>query len=262
MKEMFLRALRWLLARPSYMLLAANDDRLAGRPPRRSRFAWCGVLGLSLAWGAALAGLWAAMAAVFGEAYTGLPLIPALSVVLAMTLWLYRCAVLSLAEALVGTANRPLGVCVVVVSLLVAAVGVGRWTSPSLYLPVWLQWMQPYPRYRVIILAPVWGAWSMLVTCQFRKPSADTEPAVVSLAKGAGPISTTVSMGALMAWTLWWFSFLPWLRLLVPAVTVVAAIVGGSLLCRRAGGLRRSALLANNVLTQFVFWMSYLAACR
>ncbi len=245
------------------MLLTASDDLLAQQPPRRFRHAWWGVLALSLAWGAALACLWAVMWAAFSHGYTGLPLIPALSIVAAMTLWLYRPATLSLADALAGRADRSLGVCLIVVSFLVAAVGLRHWAvdRPS-YLWGWLQWLMPYPKFRVIVLAPVWGAWSMLVTCRFRRPSTDTAPAVRALAEGAGPLITTVSMGAIMAATLWWLSFLPWTVLLIPAVTIVTAVVGGLLLCRRAGGLRRSALLANNLLTQFAFWMAYMACPR
>lgn len=256
---------RGLLSRPSYMLLAASDDELSRQPPQRFVHAWWGLLLLSLAWGVALACLWAGAWAVFAHSSTSLHLIPALSFVLATTLWLYRPATLSLAEALAGRDARSLGVSVVVVSLLLAGIGLpGGGVRSSLHLSVWWQWLQPYPEYRVLILAPVWGAWAMLVTCQFRKPCDQTEPAVVALARGAGPIVATASMGALMAASLCWLNFLPWTRVLIPAVAAVVATVGGPVLCIRAGGLKRSALLAGNLLTQFAFWMAYLAclACR
>ena len=67
-------------------------------------------------------------------------------------------------------------------------------------------------------------------------------------------------MGAVLAATLLYFHFLDWpWRLLIAGVTVFVAICGGVILCRRGGGLRRSALLAVNVLTQTAFILAYLA---
>ncbi len=259
MKDTLARIFRVLSCRPSYMLLTASDADLADQPPARFARAWLGVLTLSLAWGVAMAGLWSGVWLAFGDLYAGLPLIPALSIVIAMTLWLYRIAALSLADALVGQANRALGTSVIVVSLLVATIDYRGWGGIPSGLPVWLQWLTPYPQLRVMVLAPVWGAWAMLVTCRFRRPSADTAPAVTALADGAGPIVTTLSMGAMMAATIWWLQFPSWTVVLIPAVTVIVAVVGGLLLCRKAGGLTRQALLANNLLTQLAFWFAYVA---
>ena len=45
----------------------------------------------------------------------------------------------------------------------------------------------------------------------------------------------------------------------IPAAAFVAAVAGGLVLCRRAGGVTRQALLANNLVTQIAFLLAYLA---
>jgi len=258
LKHRIIGAYRWLVLRPGYMLLTANDEALTAQSPSRFVHVWWGALMLSLMYGVALAWLWAAAWAVFRDV-TGLLLAPVLAVVLAMMLWLYRPAALALGEALAGRDARSLGVASVVLSFALAGIGLPHMVWDLAYLPAWLTWLRPRPEYRILILAPVWGAWSMLVTCRFCKPFQSTEPAVAAMAEGAGPIAATVSMGAAMALSVWWLGFMSGAALLVPGVTIIVAAVGGPLFCRRAGGLNRSALLASNLFTQFAFWMAYLA---
>ena len=60
-KNPIIRLARWLLYRPSYMLLTAGDEALALQNARRFRFAWLGLLGVSLVWGLGSIGLWGAV---------------------------------------------------------------------------------------------------------------------------------------------------------------------------------------------------------
>ena len=48
-------------------------------------------------------------------------------------------------------------------------------------------------------------------------------------------------------------------QLTIPAVTIVAAIISGLVMCRATGALSRRGLLAGNMLTQIVFVLAFLA---
>jgi len=242
------------------MLLTASDEALSAEPPHRFASGWVGVVLLSIAWGLANVALWDAAGKVFNW-YYGIPLMPAAAVVVGMTLWMYRRSFLALGDLLGGEGPGRLSAsAVLIVVLVLSLLGLKRWDEdyPS-HLPEFLRWLHPGASYRVLILMPVWGAWGMLVTSKFCRPNDRTEPSVASFAAGCGPLATAGCMGALLAVTILEFNFLPWWQLSISGATIAAAVFGGILLCRRAGGLTRQALLAVNLLTQLTFLVAYLA---
>jgi len=255
-------AFRWLASRPGYMLLAADDEKLAAAPPQRFARAWVELVLLSLGWGILSVGLWGVALKFVGDYYSGIPFMPVAAVVAPMTLWLYRRSLLALAESLVGAdpAGKAVGGAVIVVVIVLSLLGLEKHGRDwPFYLPPAWQWVCPMAPYRVLIVAPVWGAWAMLITCQFCRSRDHTEPAVAAFARGCGPVAAAACLAPLLAATLLYFHFLGVWRLIVPAAAVVAAVAGGLLLCRASGGLRRRALLAVNMLTQIVFFLAYLA---
>jgi hypothetical protein len=255
-------ALGWVLRRPSYMILTAGEAELASEPPRRFRNCWLGLMVLSAAWGVFQAGLWSAASSLFeGSGRAGIPLMPAAAVVAAMALGLYRQPLLSLADVLAGRRRRARGLACAAVLVLLAMAFLdlqGRrydWGS----LPSGWQWLRPPGVYRPLVLAPVWGAWAMLIVGQFSRPTRQTEPAVAAMVRGCGPVAAALCMAPPLAGSLYYFNYLSWWQPSVSAAAVLAAIVGGVVLCRLSGALTRRALLAGNLLTQIVFFLAYLA---
>lgn len=256
-------AYRWLTHRPGYMLLTAGDDALAAEPAGRFARAWGGLMLLGLAWGAATAAVWAWSGWLFGW-YSGMPLMPTAAVLAAVTLWMYRRSLGALSDML-GGARRAHAVTVTLVAVMaLCLLGLRGWNEDSLPrdLPQLLRHVYPRASYRALVLMPMWGAWAMLITAQFRRPDDRTEAAVAAFARGCGPLAAAGCMGVLLAITIRQFNYLPWSQLSIPAVAVAAAIAGGLAACRIAGGLTRSALLAVNFLTQLAFLLAYLANIR
>ena len=133
-------------------------------------------------------------------------------------------------------------------------------------LPWFCHWI-PRTMFRTMILAPLWGAWAMLITLQFCRPAEQTEPAVAALARGCGPLTAVMCMALPFVATVWSFRLFTyahdWLQhLIIPGTTVLAAIVGGWLFCRLDGAPTRRGLLATNMLTQLVFILAYLSTIR
>jgi len=265
--------LRWLVrqpagawgrfaALPGYRLLTASDQSLSDEPPGRFRRAWAQLMLISLLWGVFLSWLWAAAWALFGD-YYGMPLMHVAAVVAATTLWVFRRSLLAWSRCIGGADPRAqhLVTTVAVVLLMLTLLGMKRSSDTDVvrWLPSAWRWVFPMVVQRVLILAPLWGAWGMLVTCQFCKPTDDTEAVVAAFAKGCTAPVAAVAMVLPLAGTLMYLYFLNWWRLMVPGVTVLGAIAGGVLLCRATGGITRRALLANNILTQLLFLLAYLA---
>jgi hypothetical protein len=265
-----LRAMRNLLSgaaarlarRPGYLLLAASDRRLGAEPPGRFRWAWPELMLLSAAWGAGTGLLWEGCTLLFGWYSADFPLIPAAAVLAVMVLWMYRQSVLSLGEIAAGRsrAARPLATALLVVVLALILLGLKSWPPDwPYYLHPWLQWLRPRTMYRALLLAPVWGAWAMLITPQFRRPDWRSGPQVTAFARGCGPFAAAVCMAAPLAGSVVYFNHMPWTQLGISAAAVLAAVGGGRLLCAVGGGLTRRTLLATNLLTQMVFFLAYLA---
>jgi len=241
----------WLTHRPAWVLLTASDEKLGEYLPQRFARAWSELMLLSLLWGLAAVGLWGTTWRVFGE-FTGIPLVQVAVVLVAMVLCVYRRAILAMAEILVGPdlPSRSLAGCAIVVALALMLLGMRSY-------PYWHHGIPPL--YVVLVLSPLWGAWAMLIVPKFCRPGAGTDSAVKAFVEGCGPLQAAICLAMPMAATIVYFNYLPWTQLWICAAAILAAIGGGCLLCRQTGGLTRKALLADNLLTQMVFILAYLA---
>ena len=242
---------------PGWMLLSAGDDLLAAEPPERFARAWWQLMLVSFGWGLALTWVWGAAWALFRDV-EGLLVRPALAATAALALGPLRRAIAAGAEMLGGAEGAA---ALLVMTLAGCLLGLdANFYSFEPPLPWWLAWVRPPAKlYRVLMLMPLWGGWSMLVVAQLCRPNERTEPAVAAFARGCGPVATAACMGALLAATIQYFNYLPWRQLCISGAAAASAIVGGLVLCRICGGLRRKALLAANLLTQIVFALAYLA---
>jgi len=257
-----LRGGRWLRRRPSWMLMTADEPRLAQEPPKRFARSWWGLMGLSVLWGVVLVNVWGASWSVFRD-YDPL-IMPAAATSALFVLWAFRRPLAALAGVLGGrdAASRAVAAAglVLVVGLCLARLSADtqRFEQP---VPWWLQWLRPPTKlYRVLLLMPVWGAWSMIVTVQFCRPGERTGPQVAAFARGCGAPAAAVCMALPLVASLLSFRYLGQGSLaLVSGAPIAAAIGSGLALCRHVGGLTRRALLAANVTTQIVFLGSYLA---
>ena len=130
---------------------------------------------------------------------------------------------------------------------------------PTQLSPQWT-WLWPRALYRVILLAPLWGVWSMPAIGQFRRPTDGTDAATRHLIVTAGPLTTAMALALPLAGTFIFLMFLPpAMRFIPPAAAIAAGIGGGGVICRIRGAICRDALLATNLLTQLAFIAAYLA---
>jgi len=254
------RAWTWLTHRPAYLFMTASDERLTAEPAERFGRLWLGLMVLSVAWGLILAGLYTAAWVVFGD-YFGIPLMPVAAVVAAMGLWLYRRSFTALGQILAKDPQAAALVSALAAILLaLGMLGLRGWKPDyAQSLPPALMWLRPRPLYRPLLLGPLWGAWAMLISSQLFKTRLESSVAVEALKSGCGPLKTSVLLAILLAWTVYYFNYLPWTQLSISAAAVAGALLGGWALVRRRGGVDRQALLAANLLTQIVFLMAYLA---
>lgn len=252
---------RWLAAQPGWLLLTACPERLAQEPPARFARAWISLLVFSLAAGLASVFAWSVAWALFRD--YDLLIMPALATVAVMVLGPLRRAVAALAEVLGGrqALGQAAAACLLVLALVLCLI---RIKSFPLYgeepLPAALAWLRPDREfYRVLFLMPLWGAWASMVAGRFCRPNERTEPAVAAFAAGCGPVLCALCMGGVMAVSILYFRYLPWAQLSISGAAILAAVAGGLALCRLGGGLSRKAMLAENLLTQLVFLLAYLA---
>lgn len=253
---------RWLMARPSYQLVTLSDEKLRSEPRKRFSRAWLGLMAGSLGWGAASAWLWAGVWKLFNDP-SELMIMPAF-VTTGVILWLFRRGAVALIEIPFGREGtiRAIGAAGLVLLLVMVLLRLqADWYASEYPLAALIAWIRPGGKvYRVLVLMPLWGAWSMLAVCQFCKPTKRTEPAVAAFARGCGPLATSGCMAVGLAMTIGYVGYLGLgAQLTIPAVTIAAAIVGGLVMCRATGGLSRSGLLAGNLLTQIVFVLAFLA---
>ncbi len=250
----------WLMRRPGAMLLVAHRERFASQPAHRFRWAWVEVLLISIGWGLASVGVWDLATRVVASS-SGVPLVPAGLVMLLGGTWLYRRGLVALGRlaAPEETSGAAVVAALVAIFWLLCLLDLpGPVPSSRTVLPAAWRWLRPLPWYRVLLLGPVWGAWAMLITCQFCRPSARTQSAVRGLARGCGPAAAALAMALPLGASLYYFNHLSWWQPTISAAAVLTATGGGVFLCRLFGGLRREALLAVNVLTQIVFTFAYL----
>ena len=256
---------KWLTNRASYMFLTAGDEQLASQPPERFARVWWGLMLLSLVWGVAAAALYGLAWQIFDD-YTGMPLMPAALVTALWVTWPYRRAVTALAKSMCGGEetrdSSPVEAAAIVVIMAMAMLGFRdmRHGQDPTNLDWYLCWVPP-TMFRPLILAPIWGAWAMLIAPKLCKPAPQTQTAAASMIRGCGSPTMAGCMAVLVTVTMFAFNMIQW-QVTVPAATILAAVVGGTVLCRQAGGPTRNALLAANLLTQIVFFLAYLAIIR
>jgi hypothetical protein len=266
MADFLRRAGGWLLDRPGCVLLGAGEERLSRQDPSRFARAWLGIMAQSLVWGLVLTNVWGLAWWIFGgPAPFIMPAAATLSVFVlgpfrrSMVAWLDLCA-----EN--GASSRPVlaAMFVVGLGLCFMCLSAGPYKVnefPS--LPWWLSWVRPEGTlHRILLLMPVWGGWSMLITPQFCRAGGRTDPVTASFAKGCGAATAAGCLVVPLAGTLFYFHYVGLAgQVTISAVAALAAIASGLACCRRAGGLCRRSLLGANFLTQVAFLLACLG-CR
>ena len=250
-----MKATEKLLAAGTY--LAGSPARLGRLPPERFEGLATAVVLLSAGWGLAQVGIWEVSHRVFWVWLGHLNWIAQSGLAAGATvLAAYRRAAWALAETIVGPRRLWQAVAV-------AAMAAGAW---SLYnalgwsamdwpmrLPAAVEWLWPPAPYRVLLLAPVWGAWGMIVPGRFRRPDGRTDEPTRRFVGGIGPAAVVVYLALPLAGSLVYLNHLyPW-HFVPPMAALGAAIGGGALVVRLRGRLDRGALLATNLLTQAAF---------
>jgi len=259
-KVLAARMVHW----PAYMILAADEETLRNSNPRRYTFGWAGLMILSLFWGIASIGIWSACYWLFSR-FSEIPsLLPALAISAFFCMWIYRNGLLAISDILLARRQnaKPVMLTLITVGLIIVLISLrGGDSLQDFYLPASVQWLRPFEKhFRVLLLAPLWGAWAMMIAPKFCKFSPAIEPAMSAFAGGCGPVVSALTMALPLGGSLFYFHFLGWLGIIIPLATVISAIGGTILLCRLGGGVSRGSLVASNVLTQVVFMLAYLAA--
>lgn len=250
----------WALRRPGLMLLTAGPERLARTQARHFTWAWVELVLVSAAWGGLSIGIFGGLWRVLGGSQ---PLVgPAVVLAAVTVLGPFRRGVWALAGILAGP-KRPVRWVLVAAAFcgLACCLAFGRTEQHhnEHQLPLWLGWIRPdVELFRVLLLMPLWGAWAMLITLQFRRPGRAACPAVKAAAARCGPLTAAAMMGLLVGATTLYLGFLAW-ELTISGATIAAAIGGGALLARRDGGVTLGVLQAVNLVAQFAFVLTYLA---
>lgn len=229
--------------------------------------AWIGLAAIALAWGLLSIGVYVVARLATPERFVCPLWTPAVALAALSVAGPFRVAALDVA-ALLHLRGR---VARAAFGLLLA----GGWAWALAYLggkrhfglaseeqalPGALAWIRPeMEAFRVLLLAPLWGAWAMMIAVQFRRPGAGALAAMAEFAAGCGPVLSAAVMGVLLGGSILYFSFLPWYQLAISAGAILGGIAAGVLAGRRAGGLTRGTLLAANLGAQGGFVLAYLA---
>ncbi|MBN1942115.1 MAG: hypothetical protein JW849_02360 [Phycisphaerae bacterium] len=243
---------------PAVRFYFAGDERFAEASLLRPGRTWIGLLLIGFLWGLASIGLWQGGRWLFGPS-TGLCFLPSLLVAAGVLLGMYRRGAAALVRVLCG--DQAVGCALTACFLALLWAGGLVELRPGYYLqeqalPNWLAWVRPESKIdRVLLLMPLWGAWSMLILPQFHRPGA-SDAALQAVARGGGPLTAALVMGALLACTIGYFAYLPWTQLTIPAAAILAAVGGGQLLVKRNGAMDRNVLLATNLLTQLALLLA------
>ena len=256
----------WPLRRPGILFLTAGEEDLARQDPARFRHAWIGLTIQSVLWGLVLVNSWGLAWMVFG----GFPpyLVPAAATLAIFVLGPCRRAIVAFLDVFApgSSPSRP-----VLAAVLVAGLGMclARLTGPSSgsddypRLEWWLNWVRPWALYRVLLLMPVWGAWSMLIGPQYCRSRQKADPATAAFAKGCSPVAAAGCLVLPLGGTLFYFHYLGLgSQIVLSATACLTAIAAGIVCCRRAGGLCRRSLLAANLITQVAFLLACLACMK
>ena len=229
--------------------------------PESFRRGWIGLLLLSLLWGLVSIGLWDLSRKLFGRP-GGMDVMSAMVLAAAILLLPMRLGAVFLCELLGGknTTGKMLFVGVLVMVLTMSLLSLQPdWHALESQLPWVLGWFRPQSKSsRVLLLAPMWGAWSMLILPNFRRIDPDSSPQTSAMARGCGPLTATVIMGLLVGWSGGYFAYLAWVQMCISGSAVLVAVLGGLLLAHRNGQMDRKVLLAANLLTQLAVLVSFL----
>jgi len=123
----------------------------------------------------------------------------------------------------------------------------------------WLAWVRPHEQhFRVLILAPLWGAWMMLVAPRLGRSGPANDLATRALADSCGPVLSAVLLAVPLGLTVFYFRWMGWWIFIPTVLPLAAAVVAPMALCRRRV-LDRRALLAASAVTQLTFFLAYLA---
>jgi hypothetical protein len=264
MPRLIAKIFAYLVHRPSYMLMQACDETLSSQPASRFAQGWSGLLLLSILSGIILIAVWNQSYGLFGE-MSGLRIMPSVVAACVMVLWLSKRSVSALADffgqgSLAGAAA---GAILMILVMGLLSVKSNSWHNDVVAMPAFIAWVRPnLDECRVLALMPIWGAWAMLIACQFSRPADTTEPGIQALAAGCGAIRSTLSMALPALGTWLYLGFLGWGYLALAACTALAAVAMGMVFCRLSGKLCRRALLATNLSTQIVFLLTYLHLAR
>ncbi len=163
-----------------------------------------------------------------------------------------------------AAADRPLVLSVLTVSITTMFFCLAGHARGDFDLRPSLEWLRPYDcQFRLLLLAPLWGGWAMIIAPKFCRPiDAAADPAAAAFAAGCGPLSAVLLMLVPLGGDAFYLQYLyGWWWMAISAVTIVAAPAAARLLSRRRG-CTRSTLLAANLLTQIVFLLAYLVGLK
>ncbi|MCE5277547.1 MAG: hypothetical protein ABFD92_14345 [Planctomycetaceae bacterium] len=262
---------RRLLDRSGHDLLVMGDERLAAEPPGRFANTGFALMLAAAVWGVGAAWLWGASWELFGGVGNSELAMPAAVTLAAIVAWPLRRALASLVETLFGRDATVRSLCGAALLILMFAAMFhlkADWSRSE-----WAMWqpiagIRPQCKiYRVLILMPLWGCWSMLAVCQFcKKPPAEpdgkggTSAPMATFARSCGPGATALWLAIALAASMGYYGYMgEGAQLTMAGASIAAAIVGTLILCRLGGGLTRRALLAGNALTQLVHLLTFLA---
>lgn len=241
-----------------YLYLTASEKALTALGPTAAP-AWWGLVLVSLVSGLLSVGVWSVGAVLFDPNSAN----PALLTAAVIILWPMRRPLTSLAQLTVRhvpSRSLLLGVLAISVVLLVCELQSRNYPMED-QLSWAVAWIRPWEtHFRVLILAPLWGVWTLFIGPKLCHHCERTDAATAALATRVGPLMSAALMALPLGGTLLYFQWLG-VWVFIPALApLAAAVIGPALLCRRTGGLGRRALLAASAATQLVFFLSYLVA--
>ncbi len=251
----------------SLLFLTASEQRVQKSDPKRFSQPACAMMLLNIAFGLILGGIWSTTYHVTWVLWRSLldhwAVFPSAVCGLVMVFVLYRQSAAALIEPLTGKSRpaRWIGLTMLAVGVYAILNYSFRQSNPDwpTQLPQQWSWLWPRPICRVLLLAPVWGAWSMVVLGQFHRPGDRTDPPAKYFAETVSPIASAACLSVPLAGSLLLLNFMsPWRHFIPPAAAVAAALAAGTLIVRQRGEISRKTLLATNFMTQLGFLVAYL----
>jgi len=225
---------------------------------------------IGLAWVGTFRGAWR----IFGD-LGGLRLLPAVTILGLDAALLSRCLFLAMASCASGARENQErqnaqsithGAVIVLVVVLISEFAVvlslphlPGWWPASHDWRSWFNWMYPYPLYRPLLLAPLWGRWGMLVALGMGRAATDADPLTRGYVRATRPVHLLVQSVLPVALTTIYCSrsgnFVtgPMIAIIILVVSVLFATVA----THRRGGQSRATVLATGLVAQLAFLMVY-----